>query len=160
MVSFIITPCISAIMAYVFSFLDIKYRGERARMPIIPLPFDKSDLEVTDMHENTEEDYEEGYEVDYDEDVVEHDGSVYASDFDGNTTVFDQSTAIPEHAEQAINRVEGYELDYEEDVVENDGSVYASDFEGNSTVFDQSTAIPEHAEQAMERVNIPVPAQY
>jgi Na+/proline symporter len=93
MVSFILTPCISAIMTYVFSYLDIMIRGERARMPLIPLPFDKNDLDRTSKPDiSSEEDAEEN--------VVEHDGSVYAADFEGNTTVFDQSTAAPEHAIQ------------------------------------------------------------
>lgn len=98
MVTFIITPCISGIMTYVFSFLDLKFRGERARTPIIPLPFDKNDHAVTDRREDSQDDNDEGHEVDYEEDVIEHDGSVYASDFEANTTVFDQSTAIPEHS--------------------------------------------------------------
>jgi hypothetical protein len=98
MVSFIITPCISGIMTYAFSYLDIRIRGERARTPIIPVPFDKNDLEATSKPDiSSEEDGEDN--------VVEHDGSVYAADFEVNTTVFDQSTAVPEHAVQTEDRL-------------------------------------------------------
>jgi hypothetical protein len=41
MVSFIVTPCVSLVMTYIFSFLDILVRGERARRPIISVHFDK-----------------------------------------------------------------------------------------------------------------------
>lgn len=43
LVSFIVTPTMSAVMTYIFSFLDIWFRGERARLPVIPVPFDKDD---------------------------------------------------------------------------------------------------------------------
>jgi SSS family solute:Na+ symporter len=43
MVTFIITPVISAVATYFFTYLDLLIRGERARQPIIPLPFDKDD---------------------------------------------------------------------------------------------------------------------
>jgi Na+/proline symporter len=98
MVSFIITPCVSAIMTYVFSYLDIRIRGERARTPIIHVPFDKNDLEDTSKPDiSSEEDDEEN--------VVEHDGSVYADDFDVNTAMFDQSTTVPERAVQTEDRL-------------------------------------------------------
>jgi hypothetical protein len=47
LVSFIVTPVISAMMTYVFTFLDLMVRGERARQPIFLVAFDKSDLEKT-----------------------------------------------------------------------------------------------------------------
>lgn len=47
MVSFIITPLVSLVMTYVFSYLDVLVRGDRARQPIIPLAFDDDD-ETTD----------------------------------------------------------------------------------------------------------------
>jgi len=40
MVSFIITPIVSGILTYVFSYLDIMVRGDRAREPLISIPFD------------------------------------------------------------------------------------------------------------------------
>lgn len=43
MISFIITPIISAIMTYVFTAIDLAVRGDRARSPIIPVAFDKDD---------------------------------------------------------------------------------------------------------------------
>lgn len=45
MVSFIITPLVSAFVVYLVSFVDISVRGERARMPLIPVPFDKAIFE-------------------------------------------------------------------------------------------------------------------
>jgi SSS family solute:Na+ symporter len=62
MISFIVTPVISAIMTYVFTFLDLMVRGERARQPIFLVAFDKSDLEtvnndaVKDIDNGSEED--------------------------------------------------------------------------------------------------------
>jgi solute:Na+ symporter, SSS family len=41
MVTFLITPTVSGIMTYVLSYLDVKIRGDRARQPIFPIPFDK-----------------------------------------------------------------------------------------------------------------------
>ena len=38
--TFIITPIVSGIITYLFSFLDIKIRGERARQPILRIAFD------------------------------------------------------------------------------------------------------------------------
>lgn len=43
MTSFIVTPLISLLMTYVFSYLDILVRGERARRPLIPVAFDDDD---------------------------------------------------------------------------------------------------------------------
>jgi len=47
MISFIVTPIMSAIMTYVFSFADIKFRGERARQPIFTVAFDKMETETS-----------------------------------------------------------------------------------------------------------------
>ena len=110
MVSFIVTPLISAVMTYVFSYLDIRIRGDRARKPIITVSYDKDDREtevegsskVDEQSAGTDEKEEEGVEVvaddyddDYDDDnvVVDEGGeSVYASGFADNTTVFDHTT--------------------------------------------------------------------
>lgn len=111
MVSFIVTPVISAIMTYIFSWLDIRWRGDRARKPLIPVPFDKDDREtemeastkhVDEQSSMTSEKEEEGVEVVADNDVNESDGddgvehagaeSVYATGFADNTTVFDHTT--------------------------------------------------------------------
>lgn len=48
MVSFIVTPIISTLITYVASAIDIAVRGDRARQPLIPLPFDKDDLDTED----------------------------------------------------------------------------------------------------------------
>lgn len=56
MVSFIITPVISAIMTYIFTYLDIMIRGERAREPTFKIEFDKEDrMEDEDKLENSDE---------------------------------------------------------------------------------------------------------
>ncbi|CAB9510411.1 expressed unknown protein [Seminavis robusta] len=72
MVSFIITPLISGFFTYLVSFLDILARGDRARMPLIPLPFDEGtaengmendvdvDEEVDDVKEKLDLEEEEG----------------------------------------------------------------------------------------------------
>jgi Na+/proline symporter len=102
MVSFIVTPLVSAVMTYLFSYLDIRFRGDRARKPIIPVPFDKDDRDThvegsskVDEHSaDTDEKEEEGVEVDA-EDIDEFDEggeSVYATGFADNTTVFDHTT--------------------------------------------------------------------
>jgi solute:Na+ symporter, SSS family len=41
MITFIITPLVSLVMTYVFSWMDVLVRGDRAREPIFTLPFDK-----------------------------------------------------------------------------------------------------------------------
>lgn len=102
MVSFIVTPLVSAVMTYLFSYLDIRFRGDRARKPIIPVPFDKDDRDThvegsskVDEHSaDTDEKEEEGVEVDAEDiDEVDEDGeSVYATGFADNTTVFDHTT--------------------------------------------------------------------
>ena len=48
MVSFIVTPVASALITYVASALDLAIRGDRARRPLIPIPFDKDDLDTED----------------------------------------------------------------------------------------------------------------
>ena len=45
MISFIVTPIVSGFITYLFSFLDIMVRGERAREPLIPVAFDKTEDE-------------------------------------------------------------------------------------------------------------------
>ena len=41
MVSFIVTPAVSGVMTYVFSYLDVRIRGDRARQPLIAVAFDE-----------------------------------------------------------------------------------------------------------------------
>ena len=53
MVSFLITPVMSAVMTYVFSFLDIAIRKERARLPMFPIAFDKEDRDVDSTSKTT-----------------------------------------------------------------------------------------------------------
>lgn len=48
MVSFIITPIVSALVTYVATALDLAVRGDRARQPLIPIPFDKEDMDTED----------------------------------------------------------------------------------------------------------------
>lgn len=48
MISFIVTPLSSLVMTYVFSFLDIAIRGDRARQPLISLAFDTHDEDHAD----------------------------------------------------------------------------------------------------------------
>lgn len=43
MVSFIVTPLVSLVMTYFFTFVDVSIRGDRARHPLIPVGFDKDD---------------------------------------------------------------------------------------------------------------------
>lgn len=62
MISFILTPTISFIMTYFFTFLDIKFRGERAREPIFSLAFDQDDTPAKDL-ESSEDDNEESEDL-------------------------------------------------------------------------------------------------
>ena len=112
MTSFIVTPAVSAIMTYIFSAIDIKVRGERARQPIISLGFDDDDRKKDKtMYNSSEEEEEEvGQEVvypdpyrHYDVDdqsewvdgsqIVHHDGSVYASDLKPTPTLAPSTVA-------------------------------------------------------------------
>lgn len=43
MVTFILTPLVSLVMTYFFTFVDVAARGDRARMPLIPVAFDKDE---------------------------------------------------------------------------------------------------------------------
>lgn len=52
MITFIVTPAVSLVATYVFSFLDIIIRGDRARQPTIPLAFDKDDRINEDLGES------------------------------------------------------------------------------------------------------------
>lgn len=47
MVSFIVTPVVSLVMTYVFTFMDIAMRGDRARRPLFTLMFDAEDRETS-----------------------------------------------------------------------------------------------------------------
>jgi SSS family solute:Na+ symporter len=66
MISFIVTPSVSFVMTYLFTYLDIMARGERARQPLIPFAFDKDDNTMT---QENEKDVDEGEEVE----LSEHD---------------------------------------------------------------------------------------
>jgi solute:Na+ symporter, SSS family len=55
MVSFIITPLVSGFVVYLVSFLDILVRGDRAKQPLIPVPFDKEKDEGDDEVEEVNE---------------------------------------------------------------------------------------------------------
>jgi len=63
LVSFIVTPAISFAMTYIFTYLDIMIRGDRARMPVIPVAFDKEDTEVSSLDKDDEEDVEQADDV-------------------------------------------------------------------------------------------------
>jgi len=53
MISFIVTPIISLIATYIFSFIDITVRGERAREPIIRVRFDDDeDTKADEVEDN------------------------------------------------------------------------------------------------------------
>lgn len=69
MISFIVTPSISFAMTYIFSYLDIMVRGERARQPLIPVAFDKDDHTMT--QENEQESNKDNNGVGEDEEEVE-----------------------------------------------------------------------------------------
>jgi Na+/proline symporter len=43
MVSFLVVPSISFVATYLCSYIDLKIRGDRARRPIFPVPFDQDD---------------------------------------------------------------------------------------------------------------------
>ena len=58
MITFLVTPTMSLIVTYAATWLDLMIRGERARSPIIPIPFDKDDV----VSESTSEPDEEGNE--------------------------------------------------------------------------------------------------
>ena len=45
MITFLVTPAVSLIATYFFTAVDVALRGERARKPIIPLPFDEKEEE-------------------------------------------------------------------------------------------------------------------
>jgi SSS family solute:Na+ symporter len=61
LVTFIVTPSVTVVTTYAFSYLDIMVRGERARQPLIPVPFDEDDQETRKGID--EERSEEGEEV-------------------------------------------------------------------------------------------------
>jgi solute:Na+ symporter, SSS family len=46
LISFIVTPIVSLIATYYFTFIDLMIRGERARQPIFAVAFDKDDDET------------------------------------------------------------------------------------------------------------------
>jgi SSS family solute:Na+ symporter len=57
MISFILTPVVSAIMTYVFTFADIALRGDRARQPIFTLAWDEKEV-VKSVSESSEDENE------------------------------------------------------------------------------------------------------
>lgn len=48
MISFIVTPLVSAVATYAVSAMDVAMRGDRARQPLISVAFDKDDQETVD----------------------------------------------------------------------------------------------------------------
>jgi len=64
MITFIVTPLIAGIMTYVFTHVDLLIRGkERARRPLIELPFDVDDEHQTpadDVKKNSKDEVAEG----------------------------------------------------------------------------------------------------
>lgn len=79
MVSFIVTPLVSLVMTYVFSYVDIAVRGERARRPLIPVAFDDDDTldEVaSDVNEDNEKESDVVQEEEYMEDEYEKESDV------------------------------------------------------------------------------------
>jgi SSS family solute:Na+ symporter len=94
MISFIITPVVSAIMTYVFTFADIALRGERARQPIFTLAWDvkedaKSALESSE-DENEWEDIKDT-EAAADADVVVDEEAVI-EDVEGKEMIMPNDT--------------------------------------------------------------------
>lgn len=60
LVSFIITPVVSLFMTYLFTFLHIAIQGDRARRPLIHVPFDKDDNTI---EKDEEESYDKGVKL-------------------------------------------------------------------------------------------------
>jgi solute:Na+ symporter, SSS family len=78
MVSFIVTPLVSLFMTYLFSYVDIMIRGERAREPLISLEFDKkNEKETMDDTKNRDLESTNGEKV-----VMEYDHHDTAEDVD------------------------------------------------------------------------------
>jgi len=80
MVTFLITPLVSGFMTYLISYLDVSLRGDRARLPLFPIPFDKDDLDtvVVQVEETLgggdEGGEKDGLSDDHNEDVIREDG--------------------------------------------------------------------------------------
>lgn len=43
LITFVITPIVSIVFTYTTSWIDVRSRGDRARQPLIPIPFDSDD---------------------------------------------------------------------------------------------------------------------
>ena len=83
MVSFIVTPAMSCILTYLFTFLDLIVRGERARQPIISVAFD------TKLDSVDDEDSEEVIKVE--EAAESHDADIGASVVETKNGVMDRA---------------------------------------------------------------------
>jgi Na+/proline symporter len=70
MISFIVTPLVSAVVTYAVSAMDVAMRGDRARQPLISVAFDKDD-QSTDDGGSQKEDVEAIQEEDSEEDKLE-----------------------------------------------------------------------------------------
>lgn len=82
MISFIMTPVVSAIMTYVFTFADIAVRGERARQPVFTLAWDEKDLAKSVSSED-ENELDDAKDTDAVADVVEVDEEAIMPKEDG-----------------------------------------------------------------------------
>ena len=58
LISFLITPLVSLVATYVFSGIDVKIRGDRARRPLLSVPFDKDDRATDDGSAGAKEELE------------------------------------------------------------------------------------------------------
>jgi hypothetical protein len=81
MVSFIVTPLVSLFMTYLFSYVDIMIRGERAREPLISLEFDKKSEKAT-MDDTKHRDLESTDLANGEKDVVVDERHGSAEDID------------------------------------------------------------------------------
>ena len=65
LITFIVTPVVSGVITYLASYVDVKVRGEeRARMPVIPLSFDREgdDYRYDKKNKNDDNDSEKAVE--------------------------------------------------------------------------------------------------
>ena len=77
MTSFIVTPLVSLVMTYLFTYLDIVVRGERARRPLITVAFDDDDDDDDEVDDDDQDALEPGKVIDKvqeSEEASENDG--------------------------------------------------------------------------------------
>ena len=101
MVSFIVTPSVSLVMTYFFSYLDIMARGERARQPLIAFAFDKDDHTMTQENEQSNnKDVDEGEEVELSERDQQEEETL-AAETGGEETLAAETAMEPYSTEEA-----------------------------------------------------------